>query len=409
MTTTDRATGRSGATGRGGRTWRVPMVARATDEDHRASTPLELLFDLTFVVAIAQAAAELAHYVAAGEVGDGVVGYLMVFFAIWWAWMNFTWFASAYDNDDVPYRLLTLLQMSGVLVLAAGVPAAFEQRDFLAVTIGYVVMRVAMVGQWLRAARTDEEHRANALRYAAGTAAVQAAWLLRLLLPESWGLASFLVLAAAELTVPWWAERGSMTTWHPRHIAERYGLFTIIVLGECVLAATNAIRTAVQGGGWSAALLAVGAGSLVLLFGLWWLYFLKDAGEGLTRRRDLSFWWGYGHYLLFASLAATGAGLESAALAASHEEVEASDTLLALAVAVPVAVFLLLVWALHAPMLRVRLRDLGVVSLAAAAVLALALLPAAGVPLPVVVVLMSLPVAALVAARHGVPAEAQAA
>ena len=50
----------------------------------------------------------------------------MVFFAIWWAWMNFTWFASAYDTDDAPYRVLTLVQMAGVLVLAAGVPTAFD-------------------------------------------------------------------------------------------------------------------------------------------------------------------------------------------------------------------------------------------------------------------------------------------
>src|SRR3954452_14038435 len=144
------------------------MVARATDEEHRASTPLELLFDLTFVVAVAQAAAELAQHVAAGEVATGVGGYLMVFFAIWWAWMSFTWFASAYDTDDVPYRLLTLLQMSGVLVLAAGVPAAFDDGNFTAVTIGYVIMRIAMVAQWLRAAREDPQHREVALRYALG-------------------------------------------------------------------------------------------------------------------------------------------------------------------------------------------------------------------------------------------------
>ena len=72
-------------------------------------------------------------------------GYLLVFFAIWWAWMNFTWFASAYDTDDVPYRLLTLLQMAGVLVLAAGVPAAFDDRDFARHRLGYVVMRIALV------------------------------------------------------------------------------------------------------------------------------------------------------------------------------------------------------------------------------------------------------------------------
>ena len=101
---------------------------RPVDEEHRVATPLELLFDLTFVVAVAQVAAELAHGIAEDHVGDGLLGYLMVFFAIWWAWMNFTWFASAYDTDDVPYRLLTLVQMAGVLVLAAGIPDAFGSQ-----------------------------------------------------------------------------------------------------------------------------------------------------------------------------------------------------------------------------------------------------------------------------------------
>jgi low temperature requirement protein LtrA len=89
--------------------WVHSMVARRTDEAHRASTPLELLFDLCFVVAVSQAAAELNHSSSGGAIGSGVTGYVMVFFAIWWAWVNFTWFASAYDTDDVPYRLLTFV------------------------------------------------------------------------------------------------------------------------------------------------------------------------------------------------------------------------------------------------------------------------------------------------------------
>ncbi len=69
---------------------------------------------------------QLHHAIAEDHVADGVVGYLLVFFAIWWAWMNVTWFASAYDTDDVAYRLLTFVQIAGVLVLAAGVPRAFD-------------------------------------------------------------------------------------------------------------------------------------------------------------------------------------------------------------------------------------------------------------------------------------------
>src|SRR5262245_11411331 len=130
--------------------WHRRMVARDRDEAHRATTPLELLFDLCFVVAVAQAAARLHHGLADGQAGAAVLGYLLAFFGIWWAWMNFTWFASAYDTDDVLYRLFTLVQIAGVLVLAAGVPSAFELQDLTVTTIGYVVMRLAMVGQWLR-------------------------------------------------------------------------------------------------------------------------------------------------------------------------------------------------------------------------------------------------------------------
>ena len=87
---------------------------------HRPATSLELLFDLVFVVAIAQAASRLHHGIVAGHTGEALLSYGMVFFAVWWAWMNFTWFASGYDTDDVPYRLLVLVQLIGALILAAG-------------------------------------------------------------------------------------------------------------------------------------------------------------------------------------------------------------------------------------------------------------------------------------------------
>ena len=265
--------------------WYRPMVARATDEEHRSATVLELFFDLCFVVAVASAASALHHEVAADHVGDGVVGYATVFFAIWWAWMNFTWFASAYDTDDVAYRLTTLVQIAGALILAAGVPEAMAGGDFEVITVGYVVMRLAMVTQWLRAAATDPPHRRSALRFAAGIVAVQVGWVLRLLLPEGLGYASFLVLVAAELAVPIWAERAAPTTWHPRHIAERYGLFTLIVLGECVLASTLAIQTALEEDAALVDLATTAAGGLLTVFGMWWLYFAKESHQLLTSLR----------------------------------------------------------------------------------------------------------------------------
>ncbi len=94
----------------------VPMVGRDPDERQRGATPLELLFDLTFVVAFGTAANELAHALAEDHVGAGIVAFCFATFAISWAWINFTWFASAYDTDDWIYHLTTMLQMVGVLV-----------------------------------------------------------------------------------------------------------------------------------------------------------------------------------------------------------------------------------------------------------------------------------------------------
>ena len=328
-----------------GGAWYRPMVARPTDEEHRSATVLELFFDLCFVVAVAQAASALHHLIAEDHVGDGVVGYATVFFAIWWAWMNFTWFASAYDTDDVVYRLTTLVQIAGALILAAGVPDAMDGSDFAVITLGYVVMRLAMVAQWLRAAAADPPHRRSSLRFAAGIALVQLGWVLRLALPERLGMVSFLALVAAELAIPIWAERAAPTTWHPRHIAERYGLFTLIVLGECVLASTVAIQTALDENAALADLATTAAGGLLTVFGMWWLYFGKEASEFLTSLRA-GYIWGYGHYLVFASAAAVGAGLAvNVDHLTHHAAIGARGS--AAAFTVPVALFLLAVWALQ--------------------------------------------------------------
>ncbi|WP_222706734.1 low temperature requirement protein A [Lacisediminihabitans profunda] len=356
------------------------MVARNPSEPHRASSPLELLFDLTFVVAIAQVAAPLAARIADGHGLDGIVPYLMVFFAIWWAWMNFTWFASAYDIDDVPYRLLTMLQMAGVLVLAAGVPAAFKGQDYLVVTIGYLIMRVGLVSQWVRAGVEHPKGRVTAFRYAGGVTAVQIGWVARLALPPEFGVASFLVLAILDLSVPIWAERTGMTSWHPHHIAERYGLFTIILLGESVSAATIAVKGSLSSTGVSVGLVEVAAAGLVLLFALWWLYYLEPAGGGLAARRNRSFLWGYGHYVIFASLAAVGAALE-VAVERGAGAAPLPDAGAALALAVPVALFLASLSALHAPLVtRLAIRP-AAVAIAVALVLAVPLAaPTIGVP-----------------------------
>ena len=106
------------------------------------ATPLELLFDLCFVVAVGLAVTPLHHAIAGHHAVRGLHGFLVVFFAIWWAWMNFTWFAGAYDNDDVVYRVTTLVQIAGALVPAAALalitpltPVPIDTLTFLLVVL----------------------------------------------------------------------------------------------------------------------------------------------------------------------------------------------------------------------------------------------------------------------------------
>jgi low temperature requirement protein LtrA len=375
--------------------WRRRMIGRDPDEHERASTPLELLFDLTFVVAVARAAAELHHALAEGHVAHALVGYGMVFFGIWWAWMNFTWFASAYDTDDVPYRLLTLVQMGGVLVFAAGIPAWFDHNNVTTVLIGYVIMRLALVAQWLRAAREHPEGRSGTLRYAAGVATVQACWIAWQWVPQRWGPISFAVLALAELAVPVWAEFARATSWHPGHITERYGLFTIIVLGEVVAAATTAVQSALAAGGRSPALLTTAAGGLLLVFALWWSYFKHSSAERVRRSLGSTIVWGYGHYVVFAAVAALGAGLQAVVDTLTPGSAIA-PRFAAFTVAIPVAVFLIALGLLNVRSSPGQPVATPLVLVTALLVL-LTALSARQVGLPLTVIIMALLVALLLA------------
>lgn len=320
------------------------MRPRDPGEPHRVATPLELLFDLCFVVAVAQASAHLHRGLSDAHWGDAILGYALVFFAIWWAWMNFTWFASAYDADDIPYRLAVLVQIAGVLVLAAGVPRAFEQRDFHVATAGYAIMRIGLVALWLRAAASDRVGRRTASRYAIGLTLVQLGWLALLALPADRWLAGWLVLGPAELVVPVWAEWHRPISWHPHHIAERFGLLTLIVLGESVLSASMAIQAAVDASTVTPVLLSVIGGGIVVLFAMWWLYFDEPVHHVLVSSRA-AFIWGYGHLVVFASTAAVGAGLAVAADYATGRAHLSGGAALAV-VAVPLALYVASVWTL---------------------------------------------------------------
>ena len=222
-------------------------------------------------------------------------------------------------------------------MLAAGVTSAIEDENLVVVTIGYGIMRLGLIASWLRVARDHPIGRRRAMRFVVGLTVLQVLWFMRLALPDGSQLWIFAVLAVGELSVPVWAERaGDRPLFHPEHIEERYGLFTIILLGESILSATAGFQSAVDDAGLSADLLAVGLSGLVSAFAAWWLYFYHPGH--LAPEPAQAFRWGYAHVVLFTALAAMGAGVHVAAEAVTGH---GDQRVAALAVAIPSGLFLL--------------------------------------------------------------------
>ncbi len=316
------------------------MMPRDPAQPFRAASSLELFFDLVFVVAVSIASSQLHHALAEGHL-NGIMSYVMVFFGIWWAWMNFTWFATSFDTDDWLYRVMTIVQMSGVLVLAAGIGPAFK-GDLRILVLAYVVMRVAMIAQWLRAAFSDEQYRGTALRYAIGIAIVQVLWLLYLLVPASLQVPLFFVGVAAELAVPILSEMRNTTPWHPHHITERYSLFTLIVLGETILASANAVIGALNEVDSLWPLISIAILTLVAAASMWWIYFWPPHHRSIsTLWRSIRY--GYAHYFVLASAAAFSVGIELEIDVLTGGE-HVTQLFASFAVAIPIAVFLLGIW-----------------------------------------------------------------
>jgi low temperature requirement protein LtrA len=328
-----------------------PMTGRDPDERDRSTTPIELLYDLTYVIAFAATAEQLAHHIGEGDVRSAVAAYLFAVFAVTWSWVNFTWFTSAYGNDDALFRLATIVQMVGVVILTFGLPVSFtaaahgHSPNNALMVVGYLVMRVPLIALWLRASREDAEHRRTAAAYAGAIASAQVAWVLTavLPLPVPITVAALVVVALTELVLPVVIEsRCGRPPWNAGHLAERFNLLTLITIGEVVAATTTAVAALVEAQGWTTAAVVVVSSGLVLAAALWWAYFLVPSRAVLTRLPERTMLWRYAHLPMFGAIAAVGAGLRVAAAAVEDES--ASLLQIALSLAVPVACVLVTIF-----------------------------------------------------------------
>ena len=296
---------------------RPPQLRTVLDEADRSATWLELFYDLVFVVAVAVLGSRLV------DVHDwtGVLSYLGYFLLLWWLWASHTFYADRYDTDDLVYRLLATVQLVAVAIIAASISDG-PASSTVAFAVGYTLARVVLLAMYARARKHVPETRTLVTGYLVGFGIGAAIWALSIFVPEParfylWGLA-----LAVDLATPWVMRREqARAPLDVSHLPERFGLFTILVLGESVAATVLGLSKLE----WAPVSTFTALLAVVIATAIWWLYF--DNVEGLVVRRDASRprnWrptvWIYSHLGLAAGIGVVAIGLEHAIIEAGHGE-----------------------------------------------------------------------------------------
>jgi len=276
-------------------------------ESRRASW-LELFFDLIFVAAISQVGIPLGEDYSL----HGLLRYALMFLLIWWGWFGHTMYSTRFDADDVVHRVLTLVQIFAAAAMAANARDGLASRDSAGFGAAYAVLRIVLVIQYWRA-RHERRTRKLASIFSAGFGSAAMLWILAALAPVPlrfwlWGLAAII-----DLGTPWVVVRYTHHfPPHHEHLPERFGLFTIILLGESVGAVMRGMESQES---WPAAAAISAFSGLAFIFIVWWWYF--DIARGAAQRhvrseRDTLLFniWSYAHFPLYLAIAVAGVGIE---------------------------------------------------------------------------------------------------
>ena len=285
----------------------------------RHATWTELFYDLVFVVAVAQLAARLLDNVT----WAGAFAFTAYFIPVWWAWAGYTFYADRYDTDDLGQRTLAVAQMGAVVAMAASLGGEGPTAS-LAFAASYLASRAILVAMYVRARQHVPETRELVTGYIKGFSLEMVFWMISLFVPEParfwlWGVG----LAISFATPYVMRKIQAKVPLDVAHLPERFGLFTILVLGESMAAVVAAISHE----DWSFELIIAGALAVAIAAGLWWVYF--DNLQGAVVRRSAEqkkAWrptvWIYAHLPLVIGLTAAGVGLEELVLAAAGHELE---------------------------------------------------------------------------------------
>ena len=290
-------------------------VGNTVNPRHRHATWLELFYDLVFVVAISQ----LAHKISADLTIKGFLGFIALFVPVWWTWIGTTFYANRFDNDGVIHRIFMALQMLVVTALAVHIHHGLTESA-VGFALAYAASRLLLVLEYLWTGWQLPSTRGLTKRYAAGFSLGVLFWLISVAVPPPWRFVLWAIGLVIDIATPLSASAlAQLFPPHPEHLPERFGLFTIIVLGEAIIGVVNGVSQI----NWSITSTLCAIAGFLTAFSLWWIYFENVSGSVLeaaptTRKSQTLQLWLYLHLPLVIGLAALGVGVEKGILAAGN-------------------------------------------------------------------------------------------
>ncbi|MBH8572437.1 low temperature requirement protein A [Nostocaceae cyanobacterium CENA369] len=276
-------------------------------EEERRATWLELFYDLVFVVAVSQ----LAHNFTEDISFSGWVGFVVLFIPIWWSWIGTTYYANRFDSDDVIRRLLVGLHMLAAAAMAINIHHGLGESS-PGFAISYALGRVVLIVEYIRAGMHIPTARPLTTRYAIGFAIAAFLWLISAFIPVPWRFVLWGLGIIIDFSTPLTARQFQLKLLpHASHLPERFGLFTMIVLGEAIIAVIEGVSEQK----WDILTVFAAIFGLIIAFSLWWIYFDNLGGTPIQRAKTqgqvgIVNLWLYTHLPLVIGITAAGVGVE---------------------------------------------------------------------------------------------------
>jgi low temperature requirement protein LtrA len=275
-------------------------------------TWLENFYDLIVAIIVYQLSRDLNQDVSI----YGFLGFVALFIPVCWSWIGVTFYSTRFETDDLIHRLLMLLQIGAAVFMAVSVPDGLGKNSVW-FALSYAIMRTILVIEYLRTRRHVPAARQLTTRYSIGFSIAAGIWFASIFVPPPFRLFLWIIGLGVDIGTPLLFARQLSVQFAPHihHLPERFGSFTIIVLGISILGVVNGIADH----NWTVpSIISAGLG-LGIAFSLWWIYFDTVDGSEIRALREnkqigIYVTWLYIHFPLIIGFTAFGVSIEHVVL-----------------------------------------------------------------------------------------------